>query len=340
MTDGRGSSAHRSVGLHVSDLTVNLAGHPVLIGVDLEVTPGTVTAVLGRSGSGKSTLLRAIAGLIPVDSGRIELDGADLNARPVHRRDIGLMFQDHALFGHLSVADNIGYGLRARAVPRAKRRPRVDELLDLVGLSGFGGRSIATLSGGEAQRVALARALAPHPRLLLLDEPLASLDRPRRADLLAHLASVMATFDRPAVYVTHDRDEAFAIADAVVVLDHGRVVRAGTPEALWSDPQHRIVAELLGHPNIVSGESLRRVGLDVDPDREYVVPTTAVRLVTRNTPGALSARVLHRVVAGDMDLVTISIDDAAELRIHAPRTGLHQDLSLMIDATAVEMLQP
>ncbi len=327
-------------GLRTIGLTVHLASAPVLTEVDLHVSPGAVVAVLGRSGSGKSTLLRAIAGLVPIESGRIEFDGVDLTSVPVHRRDIGLMFQDHLLFGHLTVADNVAYGLRARSVPRSDRRGRVDELLELVGLKGFGARRITTLSGGEAQRVALARALAPRPKLLLLDEPLASLDRPRRSDLLAQLADIMETLDQPAVYVTHDRDEAFAIADTVMVLDRGSVVRAGTPEELWSDPRHRVVADLLGHQNVVSGGSLRRVGIDVDPDFEYVVPTTAVRVVEPGTPGARIARVLRRVVSGDLDLATVKIDDAVELRVHAPRAPVEQDLAVTIDAAAVRPLRP
>ena len=223
----------------------------VLDHVDLTVAAGEKVAVVGPSGSGKSTLLRAIAGLEPLTAGHITLDGRDLRTVATHRRGVGLMFQDHALFPHLSVADNVAYGLRHGPSPSgAATGERVVELLDLVGLEGFGPRSVDQLSGGEAQRVALARALAPAPSLLMLDEPLGSLDRVLREQLVADLDRLLDRMGQTALHVTHDQAEAFALADRVAVLTGGRLVRVGTPQELWEDPGSRFVATFLGRPNI------------------------------------------------------------------------------------------
>ena len=222
----------------------------VLDNVSLEVGAGETIAVIGPSGSGKSTLLRAIAGLEPLVGGRITLNGLDLAGIAPHRRGLGLMFQDHALFPHLTVADNIAYGLERAHLEPSVRRERVAEMLKLVGLDGFGARSIDQLSGGEAQRVALARALAPSPGLLMLDEPLGSLDRVLREQLVGDLNRLLREVGQTALHVTHDQAEAFALADRVVVLSEGTVVADGTPQALWSDPRTIFVAEFLGRPNI------------------------------------------------------------------------------------------
>lgn len=211
--------------LQVRGATVRFDGHPALDGVDLDVGPREVVAVLGPSGSGKSTLLRAIAGLERLDAGTITWDGDDVRSVPTHRRGFALMFQDGQLFEHRTVAGNVGYALRIRRVPRPKIEARVTEMLDLVGLSGFGDRKPATLSGGERQRVALARSLALAPRLLLLDEPLSALDRALRERLATDLRDLLTTTGTPAILVTHDEAEATVIADRVVRMDHGRLGR-------------------------------------------------------------------------------------------------------------------
>jgi ABC-type Fe3+/spermidine/putrescine transport system ATPase subunit len=216
----------------------------------LEVAAGETLAVIGPSGSGKSTLLRAIAGLEPLVSGRILLDGADLVDVEPHRRGIGMMFQDHVLFPHLDVADNIGYGLDRAGVDKAERRARIEEMLSLVGLEGFGPRTVDQLSGGEAQRVALARALAPAPGLLMLDEPLGSLDRVLRDQLVDDLDLLLHRMGQTSLHITHDQAEAFALADRVAVLADGVLVALGTPKELWDDPGSRFVAEFLGRPNV------------------------------------------------------------------------------------------
>ena len=215
--------------------------------VSFEVAAGEVIGVLGSSGSGKTTLLRVIAGLHLASEGSIILDGIDITTTPTHLRGVGLMFQEHALFPHLNVADNVAFGLRMAKVPNPDRSIRVAEALELVGLAGFGERDVASLSGGERQRVALARTLAPSPRVLLLDEPMGSLDRVLRDRLVTELRELIVGLGLTALYVTHDRSEAFALADRIAVLDEGSVVQLDTPGALEASPATEHVARLLGH---------------------------------------------------------------------------------------------
>jgi thiamine transport system ATP-binding protein len=235
------------VTLAVRGVRVDLGGTEVLHGVDLDAATGETVAVLGPSGSGKTTLLRAIAGLESPSHGSITWDGADIGAVPPHTRGFGLMFQDHALFPHRDVGGNVAYGLERQGVGRRERDARVRELLSTVGLVGFEQRSIDTLSGGEQQRVALARALAPRPRMLLFDEPFGALDRLRREQLVADVRAVLDATGVPAVVVTHDHDEAFALAHTVVVLRAGAVVQAAAPAALWRAPADAWVARFVGH---------------------------------------------------------------------------------------------
>ena len=238
--------------LTVSGAAVAFGRVTALDGIDLEVSTGEVVAMLGPSGCGKSTLLRAVAGLQPLDAGEVRWDGQDLAGLPVHRRDFGLMFQEHALFSHRDVAANVAFGLRMQKMDASARRRRVREVLALVGLAGFEERPIATLSGGEAQRVALARSLAPEPRLLMLDEPLGSLDRPRRDELTEELRTLLRRVGVTVLHVTHDHDEAFAVADRVAVMQSGRIARIGTPADIWHDPRRADVARFLGHANLVT----------------------------------------------------------------------------------------
>lgn len=236
-----------AAGLEVRGAVVRFEATTALAGVSLDVGPGEVVALLGPSGCGKSTLLRAVAGLQPLDAGAALWGGEDLVGVPVHRRGFGLMFQDGQLFVHRDVGGNVAFGLEMAGAPRESRRARVAELLDLVGLAGYQARSVATLSGGERQRVALARALAPRPRLLLLDEPLSALDRALRERLTGDLAAILRRAGTTALYVTHDHDEAFAVADRVAVMAAGRILQVDTPRRLWRAPGSRAVAEFLGY---------------------------------------------------------------------------------------------
>ncbi len=225
-----GSDAGPGQGLRVVDAVVRYPaerGAPETLavrGVSLDVPRGEVVALLGPSGCGKSSLLRAIAGLEPLRAGSLAWNGRDLAGVSVHRRNVGLMFQDGQLFAHRSVAGNVEYGLQSQHMPRAERRIEVARLLDLVGLAGYQDRPVATLSGGERQRVALARALAPQPDLLLLDEPLSALDRELRERLAHEVARILRQTRMTAVFVTHDQDEAATVADRVLRMRDGRLI--------------------------------------------------------------------------------------------------------------------
>ena len=315
--------------LKIEDVTVRFDGKPALDGVSLEIGDGEVVTVLGPSGSGKSTLLRVIAGLQRPDAGRVLLDGRDLAGTPPHRRGIGLVFQDHALFPHRDVWGNVVFGLRMRGDPGAQIDTRAREVLELVGLQGFERRSVVTLSGGEQQRVALARALAPEPRVLLLDEPLGSLDRRLRDRLLEDLGELFEALGVTALYVTHDQAEAFALGDRVAVMREGRVVQVGTPDELWAGPGDDDVARFLGLGNVRDGQIVRPEAVAVrrvaDGEAgEGVVARVArqgptVRLIVRLDDGttleAAIAAVDHPVVG---DRVSVQIDPAGVVTLRAP----------------------
>jgi thiamine transport system ATP-binding protein len=243
--------------LRVDNVTVRFDGEAVVDDASLAVSRSEIVTVLGPSGSGKTTLLRVIAGLQAPDAGRVVLDGEDLAGVAPYRRGIGLVFQDHALFPHRDVFGNVSFGLRMRGDPPEVVAARTSELLDLVGLAGFERRSVGTLSGGEQQRIALARALAPEPRILLLDEPLGSLDRRLRDRLLDDLARLFDDLALTAVYVTHDQTEAFTLGDRVAVMRAGRVVQVATPDALWAQPLDEDVARFLGLANVSDGDVVR-----------------------------------------------------------------------------------
>ena len=240
-------------GLEVDGVWFSAAGKEIVRGVSLRAAPGETVAVLGPSGCGKTTLLRIIAGLGEPSRGRVVFDGADITTTATHRRRFGMMFQDFALFPHLRVAANVEFGLREMRLGARERSKRAEALLERVGLGGYGKRTVETLSGGERQRVALARALAPEPRLLMLDEPLGALDRGLKERLTVELAATLHELDIPAVYVTHDQFEAFAIGDRLVIMREGMVVREGTPEEVYRSPRTEFVARFLGFENLVDG---------------------------------------------------------------------------------------
>ncbi len=322
---GAGSAAEPV--LEVRGVTVSFGAVTALADVDLAVAAGETVAILGPSGGGKSTLLRAVAGLQPLDGGRVLWAGADLAGVPVHRRDFGLMFQDHALFTHRDVAANVAFGPRMQGATAKDRRARAAEMLELVGLGGFGPRSVATLSGGEAQRVALARALAPEPRLLMLDEPLGSLDRRRRDELAAELRRVLSEVGVTVLHVTHDHDEAFAVADRVAVMLAGRVARIGAPVEVWRDPRLSAVARFLGHANVVEvgpGGAVPWGRLEAGPGRA-VVRSDAFRRLSPAEAGSGSARSLGAAGGSTVEAVVVDArfrGDRFELRVRTDPGGV------------------
>jgi thiamine transport system ATP-binding protein len=226
-------------------------GIPALKGVSLDVGQGEILCLLGPSGCGKTTLLRIIAGLEQVDEGDVLLNDRSIRNVPVHQRGFGLMFQDFALFPHMNVSQNILFGLRMRDIPVEAQQRRLQEVLKLVGLVGFEKRDVTQLSGGERQRVALARSLAPSPRLLMLDEPLGSLDAALRERLIVDLHGIIRQTGLTALYVTHDQKEAFAIADRIAVMNAGKIEQVDTPQTIYRQPQTVFVARFLGLNNII-----------------------------------------------------------------------------------------
>ena len=240
--------------LEVHHIFKSYEGKPLLNDVSFKVDTGETVCLLGASGSGKSTLLRIIAGLEEADSGFVSFNGQDLSSTPAHLRDFGLVFQDYALFPHLTVADNVAFGLKMRHLPEDEIQERVGISLEMVNLNGFEKRQVTDLSGGEQQRVALARALAIRPRLLMFDEPLGALDRTLREDLLNELRSILHQTKIPAIYVTHDQEEAFSIADRVLILHAGEIIRAGRPAEIWENPGSAFVARFLGLGKVFAGE--------------------------------------------------------------------------------------
>jgi ABC-type Fe3+/spermidine/putrescine transport system ATPase subunit len=232
-------------------LSVSSGGAAVLRDVTLDVARGELVALLGSSGCGKTTLLRSIAGFVTPDAGAIRVDGRDIVGLPPEKRDTAMMFQSYALWPHMSVADNIGYGLRMRGWKKDAIARRVDEMLELLQLGGFGPRPVTQLSGGQRQRVALGRALAVDPRLLLLDEPMSNLDYKVRIELRHELRALQQRIGITAVYVTHDREEALTLADRIAVLDAGHVVQYAPPEEIFHRPSSAFVAGFMGADNAI-----------------------------------------------------------------------------------------
>jgi ABC-type Fe3+/spermidine/putrescine transport system ATPase subunit len=246
--------------LELRGISKSFDGVSAVSDVSLVANHGELMCLLGPSGCGKSTLLRLIAGLEPLDAGSVRFDGQNLKGAAPHMRGFGLMFQDLALFPHMDVSGNVGFGLRMQRQSAQAVRDRVDELLDLVGLTGYEKRKVHELSGGERQRVALARSLAPAPKLLMLDEPLTSLDRVLRESLQMQVRDILKKIGVTAIYVTHDKDEAFAIADSIVFMNTGSVVQTGTPESLFNAPANELVARSMGMRNILPGRLIRTDG--------------------------------------------------------------------------------
>ncbi len=272
--------------LSIENIHKRYEGQPLLRGVSFQVGAGETICLLGPSGSGKSTLLRIIAGLEEAEAGRVLWDGVDLSATPAHRRNFGLMFQEYALFPHRSVAENVAFGLRMQNLPKDEIQRRVSESLERVEMSAFAHRRVTDLSGGEQQRVALARALAPRPRLLMLDEPLGALDRALREQLEGFLRGLLHETGIPAIYVTHDQEEAFAIADRLILLHEGRIEQEGTPAEVYRRPASAWAARFLGQSNLLPGKVIALDPLRVETDLG----------VFQATPGGQQSPGIHQPV--------------------------------------------
>lgn len=340
--------------LHVRDVGKSFAGRAVLSDVDLHVADATTLSLLGPSGSGKSTLLRIVAGLERADAGTVWLGDRDITGVPAHRRGVGVVFQDQALFPHLDVAGNVGFGLRMAGVDGPGRRRRVAEVLELVGLPGHEGRDPATLSGGEAQRVALARALAPQPAVVLLDEPLAALDQLLRERLLVELRAVFDELSVTVVAVTHDPTEAAALGDRMAVLVDGRIAQEGPPGAVITRPVSAEVAGLVGQRNVVLGEvegGAVRTGLGslpvpaagAPPLVAVLVPPTSIR---PDPAGALRGIVRGLLYRSGTPMAVVShvgpgapSDAGTTLEVLAdPAWAVGDEVGLDIDAAAVHLM--
>ena len=297
--------------------------------VSLDVGSGEFFALLGPSGCGKTTLMRLIAGFEKPDSGRLSLEGQDLSALAPYRRPINMMFQSYALFPHLDVFDNIAFGLRRKGLAGEGIKKRVEELLDIVQLVGFGARRIEQLSGGQRQRVALARSLAPWPRLLLLDEPLAALDRKLREETQLQLKQIQRRLNTAFVIVTHDQEEALALADRIAVMRAGRIEQIGAPPDVYRRPQTRFVADFIGATNLIEGRVSRRDGLWFDapfgkialascPLDDGAGATLSLRPedihLSRDGDG-LPGRVTQASFRGQSTLLWVGLDAGGSLRV-------------------------
>ena len=240
--------------IHLHHITKRYEDNVVVDDVSLEIEQGELFVLLGPSGSGKSTILRLIAGLTHLNGGQISLNGRDVTSLPPQKRHTGFVFQNYSLFQHMTVSQNIGFGLEIQKVPRAQRKARIQELLDLIEMREFGNRLPSQLSGGQQQRVAVARALAQNPDVLLLDEPFGALDVKIRGQLRQNLREIQKRLNVTAILVTHDQEEAFELADRIGIIDKGHLLEIGTPDQLYRHPNHRFTATFLGNTNLFNAQ--------------------------------------------------------------------------------------
>jgi putative spermidine/putrescine transport system ATP-binding protein len=283
-------------------------------GIDLEIRAGEFFTMLGPSGSGKTTTLRMIAGFEDPSAGTIELAGVDVSGVPPYERAINTVFQDYALFPHMTVADNVAYGLKVAKVDKAERGRRRDEALEMVRLPGYGDRKPAELSGGQRQRVALARAIVNRPRVLLLDEPLGALDLKLREQMQTELKSIQGEVGITFVYVTHDQDEALTMSDRIAVFNEGRIEQVSTPEDLYEHPINEFVADFVGVSNVLERDGAR---FTVRPEKIEVIAPGA------STDGLVTerGRVVEVAYAGAVTRYTVALDGGGDLQLVRQNVG-------------------
>ncbi|MDR3376085.1 MAG: ABC transporter ATP-binding protein [Ancalomicrobiaceae bacterium] len=307
--------------------------------ISLDVAPGEFVALLGPSGCGKTTLLQIIGGFIVPDAGAVQLDGRHVEAVPANRRGVGMVFQSYALFPHLSVFENVAYGLKARGERRERVAAKVAEMLALVQMQHFADRRPAELSGGQQQRVALARALAVEPAVILLDEPFSALDKNLRLDMQIEIKRLLNGYGVTSIMVTHDQEEALSMADRVVVMNHGRIEQIDTPEALYDRPASLFVNQFIGHANLIggtissTGDIRLSAGYDLvlsprqsaaaQPGSRVLVSLRPenLKLVPTATPGALQARLTAVLPLGGTEVIEAELASGETVKIHRSRTA-------------------
>jgi putative spermidine/putrescine transport system ATP-binding protein len=310
MSDERAGHAFREAAAVRLDGVRKAYGDVVAVdGVDLEILPGEFFTLLGPSGSGKTTTLRLIAGFERPDEGRVELGGTDVTDRPPYARDVNTVFQDYALFPHMTVAENVAYGLRVRGIARGERQGRVEDVLRRMRLPGLGKRKPSQLSGGQRQRVALARALVNRPEVLLLDEPLGALDLKLRQEMQLFLKSLQQEVGITFVYVTHDQDEALTMSDRLAVFDHGRIEQLGTPAEVYERPANAFVAGFVGVSNVVERGGRR---FAVRPEKIHM---TGAGAAARSGSHAETGHIKEVVYAGMVTRYVVELDNGGELQV-------------------------
>ncbi|WP_220443739.1 ABC transporter ATP-binding protein [Paracoccus luteus] len=313
----------------------------------IDVPKGSLLGLLGPSGCGKTTTLRMVAGLVPIEEGHLVVDGQELSAAPPHRRDIGLVFQNYALFPHMTVGENVAFGLEMRGVPRSEIRARVDEALEMVRLPGYRDRKPREMSGGQQQRVSLARALVIRPRLLLLDEPLSNLDAKLRDEMRVEIREIQQRLGITSVFVTHDQVEALTMCDVVGVMNKGRLAQLGSPDDIYERPASMFVAEFVGRINklpceIVAGDRVRLAGTvcrsaahdlpegrGIAAIRPHRIHLTAARdpNLVGNSTNAVKGIVRTVTYIGDIVQYDVEIAEGVLLKIeqHTQGSGLHHN---------------
>ncbi|NWF59179.1 MAG: TOBE-like domain-containing protein [Fischerella sp.] len=313
------------MGIVVENVSKQFGSFKAVDRVSLEIESGSLVALLGPSGSGKSTLLRLIAGLEMPDSGKILLTGKDATYQSVQERNIGFVFQHYALFKHMTVRQNIAFGLEIRKVPKAKIKMRVEQLLELVQLSGLGERYPSQLSGGQRQRVALARALAAEPKVLLLDEPFGALDAKVRKDLRAWLRRLHDEVHVTTVFVTHDQEEAMEVSDEIVVMNKGRVEQVGTPAEIYDHPATAFVMSFIGPVNVLPSTSriFQGNGFDSAHPEMFLRPQDVI-IETSPNGTTVPARVSRLIHLGWEIQAELSLDDGQVVTAHLTRDRFDQ----------------